>query len=76
MAIKLLDTVVLTRDIDAHGLRAGDIGAVVEVYSPTDYEVEFVTIAGQLRALLTLGAAQIRPLSPEDVPSVRKLDAA
>lgn len=27
-----LDTVVLVRDVSQHGLRAGDVGAVVEVY--------------------------------------------
>ena len=28
-----LDVVVLTQDLPAHGLRAGDLGAVVEVYA-------------------------------------------
>ena len=34
------DTVVLTRDLPEHGLCAGDLGAVVEVYSPEGLEVE------------------------------------
>jgi hypothetical protein len=38
------DVVVLTRDLPEHGLRAGDVGAVVHVYSNGKaYEVEFVT---------------------------------
>ncbi len=32
MDFALLETVVLNRDLPAHGLRAGDLGAVVEVY--------------------------------------------
>ncbi len=34
MMYKLLDTVVLDRDLPEHGLRNGDLGAVVEVYAP------------------------------------------
>jgi hypothetical protein len=34
MKYKLLDTVVLNRNLPQHGLRAGDLGAVVEVYEP------------------------------------------
>ena len=43
MSIKVLDTVVLEANLPAHGLKCGDIGAVVEVYSPEAVEVEFVT---------------------------------
>ena len=32
MTFNPLDTVVLVHDIPQHGLRAGDVGAVVEVY--------------------------------------------
>ena len=32
MKIELLDTIVLTRGQPKHGLRSGDLGAVVEVY--------------------------------------------
>ena len=46
MKYKLLDTVVLNRDLPQHGLRAGDLGAVVEVYEPDGLEVEFVTASG------------------------------
>ena len=32
MKFALLDTVVLTHNLPEHGLRAGDLGAVVELY--------------------------------------------
>jgi hypothetical protein len=42
MTYQLLDTVVLDRDLPQHGLRKGDLGAVVEVYDDEAIEVEFV----------------------------------
>jgi hypothetical protein len=54
MAIKLLDTVVLEKDIPEHHLKAGDLGTVVERYEPDGIEVEFVMGTGKTRALLTL----------------------
>jgi hypothetical protein len=38
-----LDVVVLNKDYPSHGLKRGDLGAVVEVYEPAALEVEFVT---------------------------------
>ena len=54
MKYKLLDTVVLDRDLPPYGLRAGDLGAVVEVYEPDGLEVEFVTASGKTQALVSL----------------------
>jgi Domain of unknown function (DUF4926) len=76
MATKLLDTVVVTADIPSHGLKRGDVGAVVEVYSPVSFEVEFVTASGKTQAVLTLGTHQVRPVGPRDLLAVRQLDAA
>ena len=43
-----LDVVVLRRALDEHGLREGDVGAVVHVFEGgTALEVEFVTGEGQ-----------------------------
>ncbi|HMM74216.1 MAG TPA: DUF4926 domain-containing protein [Gammaproteobacteria bacterium] len=67
---------VLTEDLAVHGLKRGDIGAVVEVYTPEDFEVEFVTAAGRTQALVSLHATQLRAVSPRDIPAVRSLDAA
>lgn len=76
MTIKLFDTVVLTRDIPEHKLRSGDIGAVVEVYVPDGYEVEFGTGSGHTQALITLHTDDIRPVGSEDVLAVRQVNAA
>ena len=76
MKIKELDTVVLEKDLPTYGLKRGDIGAVVEIYSPDEMEVEFVTASGRTQALIQLHASQIRPVSPQDIPAVRNLDAA
>lgn len=68
-----LDTVVLTRD-EAHGLKAGDIGTVVHVYKEAAaYEVEFVTAEGRTVAVLTLGAADIRPMTNTEILHVREM---
>ena len=66
-----LDTVVLVRDVPEAGLRAGDLGAVVQVYGADAVEVEFATAAGQTQAVLTLAAADIRPVQDNDLLAVR-----
>jgi hypothetical protein len=66
-----LDTVVLVRDVPEAGLRAGDLGAVVHVYSTDAVEVEFATAAGRSQALLTLTAADVRPVQDDDLLAVR-----
>ena len=71
MAFELLETVVLNRDLPAHGLRAGDLGAVVEVYADDAVEVEFVRTSGQTKALATLKAADLRAVAASDILSVR-----
>jgi hypothetical protein len=71
MAFELLETVVLNRDLPAHGLRAGDLGAVVEVYADDGVEVEFVRASGQTKALVTLKAADLRTVAASDILSVR-----
>jgi hypothetical protein len=76
MAIKLLDTVVLTKDLPEHDLKTGDIGAVVEVYSADAYEVEFVTGSGHTQALITLHNGDVRPVGSEDILAVRQVNAA
>jgi hypothetical protein len=76
MTISLLDTVVLTRDLPEHGLRHGDIGAVVEVYEPDGVEVEFVTGSGRTQALVTLKAADVRSLADSEILTARSVAAA
>ncbi len=73
---KELDSVVLTRDIPESGLRVGDLGAIVEVYSAEAFEVEFVLASGKTKALLTLTSSDIRPLGDTDLLSVRTAEPA
>jgi len=75
--IRELETVVLTHDIEEHGLKRGDIGAVVHCYSNgAAFEVEFVTAEGKTVALLTLTSADIRPLGGKEILHVRELTPA
>ena len=76
MAIEELDTVALTEDVPAHGLKAGDLGAVVAVYPPHAFEVEFVTASGHTQALITVSKDKIRTIGAEDILSVRRLTTA
>ncbi len=73
MTYKVLDTVVLTRDLPEQGLQAGDLGAVVELYPPDALEVEFVTASGRTTALITLKSVDVRPISDSDLVAVRSL---
>jgi hypothetical protein len=71
MTYRVLDTVVLARDLQEHGLREGDLGAVVEVYEPDGLEVEFVTASGRTVALLPLNPRDVRPVADDDLIAVR-----
>jgi chitinase len=71
MKFELLDTVVLARDLPEHGLRAGDLGAVVETYGADGLEVEFVQASGQTKALVTLKATDLRSVADRDILAVR-----
>jgi Domain of unknown function (DUF4926) len=68
---EVLDVVVLERDIPEHGLRRGDLGALVEVMSPEALAVEFVAASGRTQALVTLKPGDIRAVQDDDVVSVR-----
>lgn len=76
MTIKILETVVLIKDIPEHNLKKGDLGAVVEIYKPDGIEVEFVMSSGKTRALITLKSKDVRSLSESDVLAVRSEHAA
>ncbi len=69
---KELETVILTHDIKKHGLREGDMGAVVYVYDGGKAaEVEFVTATGKTVALLTLTSPDVRDIKQNDLLHVR-----
>lgn len=71
MTFRELETVVLTRDMPRAGLRAGDLGAVVQVYAPDSLEVEFVTASGKTLALQTLSVDDVRTVRDHDLLAVR-----
>ena len=71
MKFALLDTVVLNRDLLQHGLRAGDLGAVVELYGADGVEVEFVRASGETKALVTLKTSDLRSVADSDILAVR-----
>jgi Domain of unknown function (DUF4926) len=76
MKLKVLDTVVLEKDLPSQGLWRGDVGAVIEVYEPDGLEVEFVTGSGKTQALVTLKVAEVRLITDTDILAVRSLRAA
>ncbi len=70
--IRELDTVVLARELEAYGLKRGDVGAVVHRYADGEaFEVEFVTGEGKTIAVVTLSDADIRPMRREEILHVR-----
>lgn len=75
--IRELDTVVLTRDVPDHGLRKGDVGAVVHQYSDREaFEVEFVTAEGKTVAVLTLTEGDVRPMASGEILHARVFASA
>ena len=70
---KLLDTVVLDRDLPDQGLRRGDLGAVVDVHAPDGLDVEFVLASGKTQALVSLRTADVRSVGEADLIAVRDL---
>jgi hypothetical protein len=75
--INELESVALTCDLPAHGLKCGDVGAIVLVHGEgVAFEVEFVGYDGHTVALVTLERSQVRPLEANDIPHVRTVATA
>ncbi len=71
-----LDCIVLTTDIPENGLKAGDIGTIVMVHKAGQgFEVEFVTLDGETLAVVSLSAAQIRPIAHREIAHARPVAA-
>lgn len=68
MTFSLFDSVTLIQDLPDDGLRAGMVGAVVDVYTKpaVAYEVEFADAYGRTIAQLALFPEQIRPYKAGD----------
>ena len=76
MTFAALDTVVLTRDLPEYGLKADDVGAVVETYPPDGLDVEFATVSGRTVVFVALKSGDVRLISDSDLVAVRSLDRA
>lgn len=72
--INELDLVVLTRDMEDHSLKSGDVGTVVHCYDDNiGFEVEFVTAEGKTIAVLTLTKKDIRPFVRSEILHTREV---
>jgi hypothetical protein len=61
----------------AEGLEAGGVGTIVHVYRDGKaYEVEFLTLDGRTAAVVTLEAAQVRPVGHREITHARQQAAA
>jgi hypothetical protein len=80
MPFDMYGDVILTRDLSEHGLRAGDVGTVVERHvvsrvAEEGYSVEFFNMTGNTVAVVTVLASALRLPTPADRPAVRALSA-
>ena len=80
MPFDMYGDVILTRDVTEHGLRAGDLGTVVERHvlpgvAEEGYSVEFFDMTGNTVVVATLPASALRPPTRADRPAVRALSA-
>ena len=57
--IQLLDSVALLHAVPEKGLASGQVGAVVEVFSPDEFEVEFVDLHGRTLGLRTCRRSEL-----------------
>jgi hypothetical protein len=67
------DVVVLTRDLPAEGLLAGDVGAIVGRYAAGGYEVEFTAADGSTIAVVALAGDDIRTRRRREILHVREV---
>ena len=78
MPLEMYGDVILTRDVTDRGLRAGDVGSVVDRHAVSGviedgYSVEFFDMIGNTVAVVSLPASALRLPSPADRPAVRAL---
>lgn len=74
--IKELDSVILAVDLPAHRLKTGDVGTVVHAHAGSQgFEVEFTALDGETVAIVTLTAAELRPVGRREILHARPLPA-
>jgi hypothetical protein len=72
--IKERDRVVLKTSVPGEDLNAGDVGTVIHVYKKGEaFEVEFLTLHGEMVAIATLEASQVRPVQKREITHARLL---
>ena len=81
MTLTLYQRVVLTQDLPTEGLRAGDVGVIVEHYParpdvPEGYELEVFAANGQTVAVVSVPASAVREATEHEVLSVREMARA
>lgn len=81
MTLALYKRAVLTKDVPKDGLRAGDLGVIVEHYParadvPEGYELEVFAANGQTIAVVSVPASAVREATQSEVLSVREMARA
>ncbi len=66
--VKLLDVIALLQARPQDGLALGQVGPVVEVYSPDSFKVEFLDSQGRTIALAPVKRPEVLLLRHEPVP--------
>lgn len=79
MPFELYSEVILTADLPEDGLKAGDVGTVVERHMAPGveegYSVEFFDMTGKTVAVVTVRASLLRSPTHADRPAVRAMAA-
>jgi hypothetical protein len=75
----LYERVALTRDLDEHGLKRGDVATIVDSAphpsgGPEGLVLEVSNALGESIQVIIVTAKDIEPLSADEVFSVRPLD--
>ncbi len=76
MDFELYHDIILARDVPDEGLRAGDVGTIVERHEvagrETGYSVEFFDMLGNTVAVVTLPDSALRAPTRADRPAARR----
>ena len=78
MMFEMFERVVLAQDLPADGVKAADVGVIVEAHPaiaevPEGYESEIFAANGETLAVVSVPATCIRKATEHDVLSVRHL---
>jgi hypothetical protein len=79
MSSLLYSDVILLQDLPEEGLRAGDVGTLVEIHNAigleSGYSVEFFDMTGNTVGLVTLPMSHFRLPTSTDRPAVRLMNS-